>query len=356
MSPSGWRGEASVAEALFEEPWEFEFFQAVRLLELLNFDRMPPGEGVDPAREVVRFHSQTTFVFTASEVQSLRHPAEPGQPPDLTANLLPLGGAQGPLPDADSARVLERAWLRDYALRDFLDMFHHRLLSLLVQSHKAHHPSYTAGAPHRGRIAKFLYAFFGIAPEELQNRLRVADRSLIFYAGILSQKPRSASGLERLLSDYFRVKCRVVQLIGGWRPLEPDDWTVLGRPGHSQVLGQGALLGTRVWDQQSRFEVNLGPMPFRVFQDFLPNGSGFDPLCELIRFYTGPELEFGFRLTLQAAEMPRAQLGRSLLGWTSWLRTRPAAADDSQVRLVSRRSAAVADPGARFDSSTLPGS
>lgn len=346
MSESGWRGDVSVADALFEEPWEFEFLQAVRLLELLNYDRDHPGEGAEPNLEVVRFRAQTTFAFTASEVQSLKRPAEPGQPPELTANLLPLGGAEGPLPDADSVRVLERARMKDYAMRDFLDMFHHRLLSLLVRTRKAHHPSYTSEEPHVGRIARSIYAFFGLAPRELQDRLHVSDRSLIFYAGILAQKPRSASGLERLLSDFFQIPCKVLQLLGGWRAIEPDDWTLIGRTGRNQALGQTALLGTRVWDQQGRFEVNLGPLSFRVFQDFLPRGSGFGPLCELTRFYVGPELEFGFRLTLRAGEVPSAQLGRSWLGWTSWLRTRPSEDTDWQVRLVSRRPA---EPFARFD-------
>ncbi len=340
----GWKGRHSVEEWLYREPWKFEFFQVVRLLELLQPDRMPPGFESDPEREVVRLHAATTFVFPASEVQSLKPPSR-HEPAELTANLLPLGGAEGPLPDADSDRVIERASRKDFAMRDFLDIFHHRLLSLLVRSRKAHHPSYISEAPGHGPIAQFLFATFGLGPATLRDRMRADDRSFLFYSGILSQHPRSASGLDRMLSDYFQIPARVVQMLGQWRDLDGSEWTILGRRGRNQVLGGGALLGTRIWDQQGRFEVNLGPMGLNAFLDFLPRGSAFEPLCELTRFYAGPQLEFSFRLTLRAAEVPGARLGRSWLGWTSYLNTRGFTKDDSQVRLASRTPA---DPFARY--------
>jgi type VI secretion system protein ImpH len=301
--------------------------------------RVPTGEGVDSDEEALRFRSTITQVFAPSEVQAISRPAHTDELPAMTVPLFSLGGATGPLPAPYSDFVIESSWRKDFAIRDFLDIFHHRLLSLLVRSHKAHHPSYTPLMPHEGPIAQYLYAFFGLAPGELRNRMRVPDRSFIFYSGILSQHPRSASGLERLLGDYFQVPVRLDQLQGQWRQLEASTWTRLGAAGTNQMLGQSALLGTRVWDQQGRFEVNLGPMNLPAFLDFLPRGSAFEPLCELTRFYAGGELEFAFRLTIRAAEMPGTCLGQSWLGWTSWLRTRAPGSDDSQVRLVSRRPA-----------------
>jgi type VI secretion system protein ImpH len=326
----------SIAGQLFAEPWEFEFFQAVLLLEQLQPSSVPAGEGVDPDREAVCFRSAVTQVFAASEVQALEHAADSGAPPTITANLFSLGGAAGPLPEAYSGLLIESSWRKNFAMRDFLDIFHHRLLSLLVRGRKAHHPSYTPLAPHESPFARYLFAFFGMALDECRNRMRVPDRSLIHYSGILSQHPRSASGLERLLGDYFKIAARVNQLLGQWRALEPSTWTRIGARGGNQALGQTALLGTRIWDQQGRFEVCLGPLSLKVFLDLLPQGSGFEPLCELTRFYAGPEFEFGFRLTLRAVEVPPTRLGGTRLGWTSWLKTRPFQKDDSQVRLSSR--------------------
>jgi type VI secretion system protein ImpH len=342
VSRFGWKQEASVEEWLYSEPWEFEFFQAVRILELLHHDRVPAGEAANPQDEAVRFRSLVTQVFPASEVQSI----EPGEhdQPVVTANLFPVAGAGGPLPAPDGERVIEQTWRKDHAMRDFLDMFHHRLLSLLVRSRKMHHPAYTSRRPHDGPIASYLYAFFGMALDEVRHRMRISDRALVFYSGLLAQQPRSASGLERLLSDYFQVPARVEQLLGQWRSLDAEEWTIIGTRGRNQSLGQGALLGCRVWDQQGRFEVHLGPMRLDAFLNLLPCGSGFEPLCELTRFYVGPDPEFGFRMIVEGLDTAPAVLGTSRLGWTSWLKTRPAAGLDSQVRLASR---APADPYAR---------
>ena len=103
--------------------------------------------------------------------------------------------------------------------------------------------------------------------------------------------------------------------------------------GRNQILGDGAVVGTRVWDQQGSFVIELGPLKQTEFLDFLPIGIAYKSLCELTRFYAGTEFEFAFRLALAAAEIPETRLGQSRLGWTSWLKTRPFGSDNSQVHL-----------------------
>ena len=351
ISEFGWRGRTATADWLFAEPWEFEFFQAVRLLECMYPRRVPPGEGADPEAEVVRFRSAISHVFAGAEVQALRPPGPDGSPAELTANLFGLGGPSGPLPDADADRAIAQAFRKDFGFVDFLDIFHHRILALLVRTRKAHCPSLTRQAPHQGPFAEFLYAFFGLGAAGLRHRMRVEDRSLIFYSGILSQQPRSSCGLERLLSDYFQTPAHVDQMIGEWRDLEPSEWTRLGAGGQNQGLGAGAVAGRRIWDQGKSFEIRLGPLGLRQFLDFLPIGSAFGPLCELTRFYAGPDLDFTFRLTLRAAEVPQSRPGSCRLGWTSWLNTRGFSQDDSQARLHPRTPA---DPFARRDPAGAP--
>ena len=331
----GWKRDASVHEWLLAEPWQFEYFQAIRLLELLHPDRHSPGDSFDPDTEIVHFRSRVTLEYPASEVQQILPPKTQGEPYSMVVNLLGLAGQYGPLPLPDTERILERVARRDSAMRDFLDLFNHRLLSLLVRIRRINRPSLTAREPHLDRTAFYLYSFFGLGNESLRNRLGVADRSLLYYCGILGQHPRSASGLERFFSDFFHVKARIKQFAGGWRYLEQDQWTRLGASGQNRSLGVSALIGRRYWDQQGTFEVGLGPVNFEMFLDFLPVGTAFNSLCELTRFYAGVDAEFRFRLTLQKAQVPEARLQRnSRLGWTSWLKTKPFNADDSQVVLL----------------------
>jgi type VI secretion system protein ImpH len=332
----GWRGAASVKDWLYAQPWEFEFFQAIRILEATSPHRRHPGESSEPDGEAVRLSSRVGLDYPASELQGVRPPADATQPPTLITNLFCLGGPTGPLPFPDTETVLDRSSHGDQAFRDFLDMFHHRLLSLLVRARKLYDPGFASVRPDLGPMAEYLYSFMGMASKAIKKRLAVDDRRLLFYAGILSQQPRSAAGLERILSDHFRTGVRVRQMIGMWRRLDPEQCTVLGPAGRNCQIGGGAVLGGRIWDQQGRFEVHLGPMGQKEFLDLLPVGQSYRAMCELTRFYAPTTLEFGFRLTLQAAEVPGTLLGkRSWLGWTTWVHTRAATADDSQVLLHS---------------------
>src|SRR5277367_4658086 len=103
----GWKQKASVEEWLLAEPWRFEYFQAIKLLELLHPDRQVPGESSEPDSEVVRFRSRVTLEYPASEIQQLLPPASKGEPYAMTVNLLGIAGQYGPLPLPDTERVLD---------------------------------------------------------------------------------------------------------------------------------------------------------------------------------------------------------------------------------------------------------
>jgi len=129
-------------------------------------------------------------------------------------------------------------------------------------------------------------------------------------------------GLERILTDYFRVEVKGRQFNGEWCALEETEWTRIGASGQNQRLGRDTVVvGTRTWDQAARFEIDLGPLSLIEFVDFLPTNWSFGVLCDLIRFYVKDQFEFSIRLILKADEVPGTQLKspHSELSWTSWL-------------------------------------
>lgn len=333
MPQFGWKSESSVREWLFAEGYKFDFYQAVRLLELMFPESASVGEGSEPRHEAVQFQSNITLDFPASDVQEITPTAGKDSPARMMVNFLGIAGAHGPLPAPYTELILERVRQRDTGLRDFLDIFNHRLISLIYRLAKVHRVPLTPKSPERSAITEFLYAFLGLGLPSLRNRIEVKDPALLFYSGLIFQEPRSAAGLEHILTDYFQVSAFVKQFQGKWRELEPDQWTYLGRNGRNRALGQTATMGTRYWDQQRNFEVELGPMPLAQFLDFLPDGSAYPPLCALTRFYAGAEFEFNFTLKLSASEVPESRLGRARLGWTAWLRTGPFKLGEAQIVL-----------------------
>ena len=340
MAGHGWGTTGSVARLLFAEGWRFELHQAVRLLERMARETVPVGEGTEPGREAVRFSSRVGFDFPASEVHEIALPATSGDPARMIVNVLGLAGAHGPLPAPFSEMLLERLSAKDPAFRDFLDIFNHRLVSLLHRARKRVRPGLSWDRPDGEGFSRAAFALMGLGTEGVRGRMEVEDRALLQYAGLLARRGRSAVALEVMLADYFGIGVKCRQFVGRWLVLDEEQRTAIGRTGRHNTLsglGSGVVLGARVWDQSAGFELGLGPLTLGQFLDFLPIGRGFRSLVQLVRFAVGDGLDFNVRLTLDAAQLPPCRLGCGpRLGWSSWLTTKPRPAHDSQVRLSSR--------------------
>ena len=339
MAAHGWGTDRPLDKMLFEEGHRFDFYQAVKLLEMLHPDTIPVGEGSEPEKEAVRFKSRVALAFPATDISELTPLSHGGGPAEMTVNFMGLAGCTGPLPMPYTELILERVWNKDTTLRDFLDIFNHRLISLMYRVRKAHRLGFDLTSPEKSNFATYLFCLIGLGTKGLLGRMRVRDRSLLFYTTFLTQQPRSMIALERLLSHYFKATISGVPLCGQWRHLEEDQLTSIGASGQNRLLGHSAVLGTRIWDQQGKFQIRVGPLALREFLDFLPIGTGFIPLCELIRFYVGDELEFEIRLLLKDEEIPESRLGAPggpRLGWTSWLKTGKPEVEYGRVRLSPR--------------------
>ena len=133
MATSGGRTDPPVKALLFEEGYRFRFFQAVRLLGRVYPGRQPVGRDASPTDEAVRFRSRATLEFPASDIQEISPPQD-GSPAQMLVNFMGLTGPSGALPQHYTELVLERMRVKDHALRDFLDLFNHRMLSLFYRA------------------------------------------------------------------------------------------------------------------------------------------------------------------------------------------------------------------------------
>jgi len=375
MATDGRRSARPVIDRLVETPYRFDFYQAVGVLErAVSLARLmetssgleparavraldagpgdvaPVGTDTDPKREAVRLSSSIDQSFAASDIQALSALDEDGERYAMTVNFMGLGGAHGPLPAPFSELVVERAAHHDTGPRDFLDIFNHRLTSLMVRAQRKHRFTLHQIAPGRNPFASYLFSLFGLGTTGLRGRLGVPDRALLHYTALLSAQPRSMSGLELLLGNYLSTAVRCEPMIGAWYALASDQTTVLGRTGQNRILGRGAVLGRRIWSHEWRFRLRIGPLTLAQFQGLLPGGSAFRPLCALTRFYVGLSVDFELRLVVDGKEVPGSRLGRehgTRLGWTSFLRTAPTRESSGEVQL---------DPRLTGSASTVPGS
>jgi len=317
---------------LFAEPWTFEFFQAVRLLEQLQPERAPVGGFEEPRQEAVRFSTATSVAFPASQIQAL----DASDPPRMTVNFFGLTGPQGMLPLAYSLYVAERERAGDHALKSFLEIFDHRLLSFFYRAWEKTHiaAAYEAGRGQRTWLTRHLLDLVGLGTAPMQGRLPVADDTILAYAGLFSGSVHSAAGLEQMLADYFAVPVSVEQFVGAWYPLSRSTQSELGDETMTSALGGGAVAGDEIWDQQSRVRVRIGPMKRAEYESFLPGGSAHEPLQAITRLYTNGQIDFEIQLVLAREDVPPCRLDDSAplpLSWCTWLRLTPMTRDPDET-------------------------
>jgi type VI secretion system protein ImpH len=327
----------AVEKLLRETPQEFEFFQAVRLFERLFPWRAPVGRFVSPAREVVRFGAHASMPFPASRIQRVEWPQSLGGAPRMVINFLGLVGPSGLLPLYYTELVVHRIREKDHALRDFLDMFHHRMTSLFYQAWEKYRFTIAYERGERDRFSHHLMDLIGLGTPWLNNRLTLKDDSLIFYSGLLSLRCRSAEALERILWDYFDVPVEVQQFVGSWQRLDSPNLCWLGSSQDaSEQLGLGAIVGDEIWNQQCGVRIKLGPLTWDQYLNFLPPGTAHAPLRALAKFASRGEIDFEVQLVLKKEEVPSCHLGTGhsdpgdgppRLGWTSWAKTQAMRAD-----------------------------
>lgn len=325
-------------QTLFDEPYRFEFFQAVRLLEKIFPDRRAVGAEAMPFEEIVRFRSHVSLDFPASQIQEIIKSFDEfseTEKHEMFVNFMGMVGTSGVMPMPYTELIMMRARYGDRAMWSFLDMFTHRSVSMFYRAwSKYRFPvGYERGDD---KFTKYLFDFIGLGTKGLRGRLEINDEALLPYSGLISQKPHSAVALSNILSDYFGIKAKIIQFFGQWLDLDERNITKLGRANSN--LSRTAILGTRIWDQQSKFRLVLGAMEFKKFRAFLPNGTAYEPLKSIVRFMNGLEFDFDVRLILLARQVPSCILTtrakrRPMLGWSSWLKTKPFAEDDDQVIL-----------------------
>src|SRR5262249_27563863 len=122
------------------------FFSLIQSLEQIFPDAPPYGGTGDPNTERVRFRANPSLGYPASEVQSLVWD-ETRKHLDIMVTFLGIYGPPSPVRPFYTEEVIEDAG-DGGVLGPFLDLFNHRLTSLLVRIHKnqRHYLRYSHGA------------------------------------------------------------------------------------------------------------------------------------------------------------------------------------------------------------------
>lgn len=330
--------DAGVIQRLLDEPYRFEFFQAVRLIEIwLNKN----GLGrVQASSDFLRFENSTSLGFPASEIEAIS--ARTDAPVDSAAELVAalkegqrahirirpafMGflGASGALPLHYTERIAAHQHdQHDAGPRAFLDLFSHRALALFYEAWAKYRVLYRLDVEGKDTYLPLLLALSGIQSREsvaASAEDEIDDQSLAYFAAQLGARVVSGSVLAGVLSEYFAVPVAIEQFAGMWDVLSDDMGTRLGEG--NCVVGSGAMIGERIWRSDLNFRVRIGPLSRKEFDRFLPGAAGSRALARLIGDFTTSVPYGEVQVLLRARDVRGASLdGGARLGLDSFIRT-----------------------------------
>ncbi|MEZ6087913.1 MAG: type VI secretion system baseplate subunit TssG [Pirellulaceae bacterium] len=316
--PSG-----SVARELFDQPWKFDFFQAVLVLQELasgestdsrddsstsqassmteetsvsrqssvrqdNKPSGPIGGFVQPAQECLQFTVPSSQAFPGSSIQAVTWDAQQRRP-RVSINFMGLTGPSGTLPRSYTSRLqqieLVARHRERHALRDWLDNFNHRFVSLFFDAWaKYRFPIGIRRQAIRSRSRKPTPTLIHVALSSIGGLgLRdvggsdtshepsgdaVKRDELLGLAGLLAQRPMNVSNLQSAAFTLLGSSRVCSPVRGSWLDLEESSQTKLGRD--NSKLGRDAFLGERIRTRQQKIRIEVGPLCKEEFSRFLP--------------------------------------------------------------------------------------
>jgi type VI secretion system protein ImpH len=337
MAGTAWKTADHLAEltgALEDKPYEFGFYQVLRLIECLYSERPRIGTSQRPADDPIRLAQEPAMTFESASLTAFE-PGKDGKPHRLMVRLLGLLGPNGPLPLHLTEYALERKREHgDRTFARFLDVFHHRMLSLFYRAWANNEPTVSFDRPEADRFADYVGSLAGLGMSTLHKRDDISDHTKFYYSGRLSNQTRCTEGLKAMVTDYFNLPAGIEEFVGEWLRLPQQNICRLGTDKSNGTLGESAIVGKKVWGSQHKFRIILGPLSAEDYVRLLPVGDRIRRLVTLVRNYVGDELAWDVKLILKREEVPAARLnGNSRLGWTTWLGERVCGKDADDLVL-----------------------
>ncbi|OTP75466.1 type VI secretion system baseplate subunit TssG [Caballeronia sordidicola] len=302
------------------EPWKYGFLSLLRRLGADS--RLPPiGQAQRPQAEPFRLGQQPSLAFAPREIAEIDE--IDGR---LKVRLFGLGmlGPNGPLPIHVTEIARDRKEnRRDGTLVDFLDIFHHRVLTLFYRAWSSSQAAAGLDRPDAERFSFYVASLFGQDVGEIKERTLPAH-SRISASAHLVREARNPDGLRATLAQFFGVPVAIEEHIWHWIEVDPAEHSQLGKPGSPSVLSVGAMLGEQVPDQQHKFRIVMGPLEIEEYLRFTPQGADLPLLVEWVRAFVGYEFVWELELRIKSQSATPATIGGpERLGWSGWLGRSP---------------------------------
>ena len=312
------------------QSYKYDFFAIMRQLEAIPlFANEQFGTVSNPKKEKIRITQEPLLTFANRNIQSVRITADYLE---ITLNGFGLFGSSGALPLYFTEYAFQRKFQHgDPTWVSFINMLQHRMSTLFYRAWANAQSVTSVDTGKTDRFHNYLSSLNGLS---LINTEYLHHYNFSYFSGALLNQSRSSTTLQYILSRYFKLPVSIDTNIGYWIKVKSSDLTYLGK--FTQYnLGEGLILGNKIFDLRTKFRINVGPMPLNAYRSFFKNKNNAYRLKKWINLFIGEEYEWEVKLILQHNEVPCFSLKhQNQLGLTTWLGSVLYDADDLIISYI----------------------
>ena len=364
MATSRRRKSLNLVEQLQSEPYRFDFFQATRLLERAanlhpEKDQIATesvGGVARPDQEAVHFRARTSLAFNGSDVTKVTQKRISNYDSEdnsvlqwqMEVAMMGLTGSQGVMPYYLSEIVLSELRKKSSALKDYLDLFNHRTISMFYEAWHKYQlvPNYERSkydsTGNDDLFTDALLSIAGIGLSEQKFRSALPDEQMARFSGHFGRTICSAESLRSSICGMFNLDTSIKEFQGEWYDLPsdvhcrmPDSEHPLGT---NTELGVNTVIGSRCYQAQNKFSVVIKPMNEQEFMQLAPGSRTLEELKSFIKMSVGGEQDFDIEIQLSDEHVPLKELMKSedyepLLGWNTYIDPDRLSGDSISIKL-----------------------
>ncbi len=318
MEPGNRRNTTSIAEDIVSHGSEYHVWQAVWLSENISKKDHPERKDYLFDQAGLKFRPSQYYDYPPRDIKSVSREENDIK---FILNFLGLYGINAPLPRCYHEQIVFQEKILgegNIPLQNFLDIFNNRFFWLYYQSWKKYRFYLNLNGDPDNKISERINSFIGRSTFTKKKSSAISDFTLLKFAGVFSQRVRSKEGLKILLTHMFPdFPIKIKEFIPHW--VELVDVPALG--GNDFSLGKNSFVGSSTVDYMSRICIEIGPVSFEDYLNFLPGTFSAKKLNELLKLYLNDGLEYDINFKIQADTIAEISWNddRLKLGTTFWL-------------------------------------
>lgn len=300
----------------------YNVFYAIFLAEKISKTLHPDRDDEKFEQKGLKFYPYQMYIYPPTDIRAIEFEDEVMT---FVINFMGLYGVNSPLPRCYHEQVAIQQTIHEpgkVPLQNFYDIFNNRFYWLYYQAWKKYRYYLQLSDDPTNKTMQRVFSFIGQGPQHQQDQAELNRFKLLQCSGILCNRIRNKTGMQVLLTEFLpQFNIEIKEFIP--HKVELTERPQLGPKDGERAfqLGVNSVIGNSMLDYTSRIRLEIGPIEFTNFLEFIPTGKYAILLKQLLRLYLNDGLEFDIKLIIKSEGIAAVPWNdtRLRLGSTIWL-------------------------------------